>query len=211
MMNLVGGVLGRGSIARVRCDSLQWNDFRSHSVHPKNLPNTSKLFSCDAVTRSLVSRSPSTTWFPACQVRVVRILCQLPSAFSSSSFSASSASSGWQCSRRTSTASVYWQCSPPDLNREGRLAVFPGGPQPRVPVGSSVPRRTSTASFGWQCSPPDLNHQLSDRSGRCRTSPDRMSELMSESRSDFMLIECQNVCQIDGWKNVRQNVRMYAR
>ena len=45
----------------------------------------------------------------------------------------SSASAGWQCPRRTSTARVAWQCSPPpDLNRELRLAVFPAGPQPRV-------------------------------------------------------------------------------
>ena len=32
--------------------------------------------------------------------------------------------------RRTSTASSAWPCSPPDLNRELPLAVFPDGPQP---------------------------------------------------------------------------------
>ena len=47
--------------------------------------------------------------------------------------------------RRTSTASAGWQCSPPDLNRELRLAVFPAELQPRASAGSSVPRRTSTA------------------------------------------------------------------
>ena len=31
--------------------------------------------------------------------------------------------------RRASTASFGWQCSPPDLNREFRLAAFPAGPQ----------------------------------------------------------------------------------
>ena len=46
----------------------------------------------------------------------------------------------------TSTASSGWQCSPPDLNREFRLAVFPAGPQPRASAGS-VPRRASTAGF----------------------------------------------------------------
>ena len=72
-------------------------------------------------------------------------------SFFSFSFACSPASS--------STASSGWQCSLPDLNREFRVAVFPAGPQLRVPLGS-VPRRTSTASFGWQCSPPDLNREL---------------------------------------------------
>ena len=31
--------------------------------------------------------------------------------------------------RWTSTTSVGWQCSPPDINRELRLALFPAGPQ----------------------------------------------------------------------------------
>ena len=44
-----------------------------------------------------------------------------------------------------STASSGWQCSPPDLNRELRLAVFPAGPPPRASAGS-VPRRASTGS-----------------------------------------------------------------
>ena len=56
---------------------------------------------------------------------------------------ASTASFGWQCSRRTSTASLPrrtstmrfgWQCSPPDLYRELRLAVFPARHQPRVRI-----------------------------------------------------------------------------
>ena len=47
--------------------------------------------------------------------------------------------------RRTSTARVTWLSSPPDLNREGRVAGFPAGPQRRASAGS-VPRRTSTAT-----------------------------------------------------------------
>ena len=61
--------------------------------------------------------------------------------------------------RRTSTASSGWQCSPPDLNLKFRLAAFPAGPQPQVPLGS-VPRRTSITSSGWQCSPPDLSREF---------------------------------------------------
>ena len=43
------------------------------------------------------------------------------------------------------SCSSGWQCSPPDLNCEGRVAVFPAGPQLRAPAGS-VPRRSSTST-----------------------------------------------------------------
>ena len=60
--------------------------------------------------------------FPTCQVRVVRYcsitLCRLTRLL---------------LTRGTSTARAARQCSPPDLNREGRVAVFSAGPQPPAP------------------------------------------------------------------------------
>ena len=82
-----------------------------------------------------ISSRVSRVSFPTCQVRVVRccyILCQLPSSSSSA-----------PCSSASSSSSS--QCSPPDLNRQLQMAVFPAGPQPPAPDGN-VPRRTSTAS-----------------------------------------------------------------
>ena len=73
-------------------------------------------------------------YFPTRQVRVVR-------------FYVSSCPPPPRPPRRPH-ASSGWQCSPPDLNRELWLAVFPAG-------GGSVPRRTSSASSAWQRSPPD--------------------------------------------------------
>ena len=48
------------------------------------------------------------------------------------------------------------------LNHQLRMAVFPTGPQPRVPLGS-VPRRTSTAGARSHWTLPDLNTQHTTR------------------------------------------------
>ena len=47
------------------------------------------------------------------------------------------------------------QCALPDLNHDHPRPVFPAGPQPR-PSRPSVPCRTSTASIHAKCSLPDL-------------------------------------------------------
>ena len=79
-------------------------------------------------------------FFPTCQVRVVRFYVSCLTG---------------RVPRQTSTASAGWQRSPPHLNRQLWMAVFPAGPQLRVPLGSfparpqppapagSVPLRTS--------------------------------------------------------------------
>ena len=64
-------------------------------------------------------------------------LYQLPSSSSSALSSAS----------YSSIANSGWQCSPPDLNRQLRMAMFHAGPQPPAPDGR-VTHRTSTASSG---------------------------------------------------------------
>ena len=56
---------------------------------------------------------------------------------------------------RTSTTTIHAQCSLPDLNHDQPRPVFPAGPQPR-PSTPSVPCRTSTASIHAKCSLPDL-------------------------------------------------------
>ena len=84
-----------------------------------------------------------------------------------------------------------WQRSPPDLNRQLRMAAFASGPQPPAPDGSvpapdgSVPRRTSTASSSRQCSG--------------RTSPpataERVSEDVPEKMSEKLLEDTPEKCQ----------------
>ena len=119
---------------------------------------------------------PCLSFFPTCQVRVVRFYVR---HFSSSSSSSSFLSfffllcnpvrsvfrAGPQrrvCEisvpRRTSTASLRDQCAAPDLNREFARSVFRAGPQPRV-CEISVACRTSTASLRDQCCVPDLNRE----------------------------------------------------
>ena len=138
------------------------------------------------------------SFFPTCQVRVVRFYV------SCRSFSSSSASSGPQ--PRLSTPSVRCRTSSlPDLNHDQPRPVFAAGPQP-WPATPSVRCRTSTTTSHAQCSLPDLNHDQprpvfaagpqprpSTPSVRCRTStpmpkamPDRMSEDMPDRTSEDM-------------------------
>ena len=116
------------------------------------------------------------TFFPTCQVRVVRFYVSLLLLFfflSSFVF--------------LNRASPCAHCSPPDLygdthlNRSvpcptstARPFVFPAGPQPRTSA-ASVPCRTSTANLPGQCSLPGLNRQTK-----------RMSQHMSERMSEDM-------------------------
>ena len=85
------------------------------------------------------------TFFPTCQVRVVRFYQSCPSPCPPSS------------PRRTSTSAIHPQCLLPDLNHDHMLAVFAAGPQPRAHA-PSVRCRTSTTITRAQCSLPDLNH-----------------------------------------------------
>ena len=110
------------------------------------------------------------TYFPTCQVRVVRfyLSCLLLLLLSSSSRRPPplvvlllSLSSSSRCPPRppaqlrlaihsvrcgTSTTTIHAQCSLPDLNHDHPRPVFPAGPQPR-PSTPSVPCWTSTASI----------------------------------------------------------------
>ena len=113
------------------------------------------------------------SFFPTCQVRVVRfyvsclLLLSSPPLLSSSPLLLSSPPA--PC--RTSTTTIHAQCALPDLNhdhhrpvfpaglnREYPRPVFPAGPQPR-PSTPSVPCRTSTTTIHAQCSLPDLNRE----------------------------------------------------
>ena len=96
-------------------------------------------------------------FFPTCQVRVVRFLCQLPAPLllSSPPPPAQPRPSTHSVLCRTSTTTIHAQCSLPDLNHDHPRPVFPAGPQPR-PSTPSVPCRTSTASIHAKCSLPDL-------------------------------------------------------
>ena len=115
---------------------------------------------------------PDVSYFPTCQVRVVRFYVNSRSfsSFSSSSspdlnyddhsrvFAAGPqprpATPSVRC--RTSTTTSHAQCSLPDLNHDHPRPVFAAGPQPR-PATPSVRCRTSTTTIHAQCSLPDLN------------------------------------------------------
>ena len=141
------------------------------------------------------------SFFPTCQVRVVRfyvsclLLLLLLLAFSPRLLSSGSlpdlnhdhhrpvCPAGPQprpsppsvpC--RTSTTTITAQCSLPDLNHDHPRPVFPAGPQPRVSP-PSVPCRTSTTTIHAQCSLPDLNREY--------------------PRQKICHIECQKICQIE--------------
>ena len=100
------------------------------------------------------------SFFPTCQVRVVRFYVScllLPPPASclvllllSSSSSSSSLSSLSSLSSSSSSSSL--------LNCDPRSTVFSAGPQPRPPT-PSVPCRTSTSTIHAQCSLPDLNRE----------------------------------------------------
>ena len=126
------------------------------------------------------------SFFPTCQVRVVRfyLSCLLLLLLSSSSLLLLSSSSSSRCppplvvllvslssSSSCSTATRDPQCSLPDLNHDHPRPVFPAGPQPgpstpSVPCRTSTTAihaqwscRTSTATIHAQCSLPDLNRE----------------------------------------------------
>ena len=130
------------------------------------------------------------SFFPTCQVRVVRfyVSCLLlpPASSSSSSPPRPPRPPCHPCRpcrprrprRPCSTATRDPQCSLPDLNHDHPRPVFPAGPQPR-PSTPSVPCRTSTASIHAKCSLPDL---MPDRMPE--DLPDRMPENMPENMPD---------------------------
>ena len=130
------------------------------------------------------------TFFPTCQVRVVRfyvsclvllllsspppLVVLLLSLSSSPPAQLRLAIHSVLC--RTSTTTIHAQCSLPDLNHDHPRPVFPAGPQPR-PSTPSVPCRTSTTTIHAQCSLPDLNREY--------------------PRQKICHIECQKICQIE--------------
>ena len=96
------------------------------------------------------------TFFPTCQVRVVRFYVSCLLLLSSPPPPAQPRSTlSVPC--RTSTTTIHAQCALPDLNHDHPRPVFSVGPQPR-PSTPSVPCRTSTTTIPAQCSLPDLNH-----------------------------------------------------
>ena len=143
---------------------------------------------CVPKKQGVAKKTGCESFFPTCQVRVVRFYV---SCCASSSPPPSPPPSP---RRRTSTTTIHAQCSLPDLNHDQPRPVFDAqcslpdlnhdhprpvlaaGPQPR-PSTPSVRCRTSTTTSHAQCSP----------SVRCRTStpmpkamPDRMSEAMPD-------------------------------
>ena len=123
--------------------------------------------------------------FPTCQVRVVSFYV------SSSAFSSSCSS--------PPPASSRWQCSPPDLNCQLTMAVFPTGPQ-RQALDGSVPHRTSTASARWQCSPPDLNCQnlcQIECQGQCGIQGQKVCQIEGQNDSECMSGRMSGFCQIE--------------
>ena len=129
---------------------------------------------------SLLALGTTYSFFPTCQVRVVRfyvsclLLLLLLLLLSSSPLLSSPPllSSSSSCS----TATLDAQCSLSDLNHDHPRPVFPAGPQPR-PSPPSVPCRTSTTTIHAQCSLPDLNREY--------------------PRQKICHIECQKICQIE--------------
>ena len=106
--------------------------------HPRSIPEK-------AYSREIL---PVESFFPTCQVRVVRFYVSCLLLSSSPLLSSSSCS----------TATLDAQCSLSDLNHDHPRPVFPAGPQPR-PSPPSVPCRTSTTTIHAQCSLPDLNRE----------------------------------------------------
>ena len=108
--------------------------------------------------------------FPTCQLRVARFYVGPQPQVQDGSVP-----------RRTSTPSDAWQRSPPDLNRELRLASVPRKCQ--IAVGTARPQQPAP-----------------DRSGHRRTSQIECQNIISQYvRSECMpdRIECQSVRQIE--------------
>ena len=96
-------------------------------------------------------RQKYSMFFPTCQVRVVRFLCQLPLVLSSS-FSSSPPQlqvSHGSVPRRTSTASSRRQCSPPDSHPQDTTTTHNHSTQPQTqnhkhnykhPIASTQPQ-----------------------------------------------------------------------
>ena len=117
-------------------------------------------------TISDISAHSNQSFFPTCQVRVVRFYVSCLLLLSSPRLLSSPLLSSSSCS--TATLDAQWSLS--DLNHDHPRPVFPAGPQPRpsrpvFPAGPqprvsppSVPCRTSTTTIHAQCSLPDLNH-----------------------------------------------------
>ena len=101
----------------------------------------------------LLKSASKSSFFPTCQVRVVRFYV---SCLLSSSPPPQRRPSTHSVLCRTSTTTIHAQCSLPDLNHDHPRPVFPAGPQPR-PSTPSVPCRTSTATSRSQWALPDLN------------------------------------------------------
>ena len=99
------------------------------------------------------------SFFPTCQVRVVRFYVRLlaSSFLLPPSLLLPPPLAGPQLQaldrsvppRRTPIATSRSQCSPLGLHRKLRIRVFPAGPQLRAP-DQSVPRQTSTTKNPWR-------------------------------------------------------------
>ena len=161
----------------------------------------SLVFSC-VLQFFLISLVLQFCFFPTCHVRVIRFYnCCLLSSSSSSFLSASSSSlpssspspSPTVCcngQRRISTANCRSQWAPPDLNREGQIAMGSTGPQ-------------------------DLNPGAPERSGQCRASTGELPSgvgstgpQLPEKNRKYVRKESRKICQKICQKN---DVRKYAK
>ena len=148
--------------------SMHWWFFnRYHGV--SSCSQLLKLDSAKPSSLMEVHHQRPNSFFPTCQVRVVRfyVSCLLLSssplllllnrdprrAVFSVGPQPRPSTPSVPC--RTSTTTIHAQCSLSDLNHDHPRPVFPAGPQPR-PCTPSVPCRTSTASIHAKCSLPDL-------------------------------------------------------
>ena len=125
-------------------------------------------------TQGSAENQYSISFFPTCQVRVVRFYVSCLLLLSSPLLLISSPPPPRRPPRPTATRDP--QCSLSDLNHDHPCSVFPAGPQPRVSM-PSVPCRTSTTTIHAQCSLPDLNREY--------------------PRQKICHIECQKICQIE--------------
>ena len=97
------------------------------------------------------------SFFPTCQVRVIRSYQSCSPSSSQSRSQPRLPDRSGHC--RTPTANSRAQWALPDLNGEFQIAVGTAGPQPRLP-GCSGHCRTSTATSRSQWALPDFNRDF---------------------------------------------------
>ena len=179
--NLIIASLGRRSCSWPVSQRGTWRDRGGHTCISRygiSRYGISRYGGCGA----LDGHAPGGAWlegsfFPTCQVRVVRFYHSCSSSSSSSSFLPSSllpsspifiANLHRQSSSPIFFANLLHQSASPILSGQLRIAVCTPGPQPQR-SDRSVHPWTSTARIRSQCAPLDLNRK--DPSAVCTPGP----------------------------------------